>query len=204
VAALSRSPASLAVAVLLSLCVLAYDAGLKRTGLGPQVMGTCRGLNLLLGASQAPALGGPWVWLVAGSLALYVTGVTWISRSETTTGRTTGIAAGLTLEGLGILGLLAAALQPRLFPAPRTDAPIVALEGLLVLLLVGLVVSLAAAGALRDPVPARVQNAVKTGVLALVWLDVGVVIAVRGVTAALPVALLWLPAFLLGRWIYST
>ncbi len=31
-------------------CILAYDAGMKRTLLGPQVMGACRGLNLLLGA----------------------------------------------------------------------------------------------------------------------------------------------------------
>ena len=203
-AALSRSPASLGIAALLSACVLAYDGGLKRSALGPQVMGTCRGLNLLLGASQAPGLGGPPLWLVAGSLAVYVAGVTWISRSETTSGRTTGIAAGMTLEALGILGLLTAALQPRRFPTPRTDAPIVALEGLLVLLVVGLVVSLATAAAIREPIPPRIQNAVKTGVLALVWLDVGVVIAVRGMTAGLPVALLWLPAFLLGRWLYST
>jgi 4-hydroxybenzoate polyprenyltransferase len=203
-AALSRSPASLGIAALLSACVVAYDAGLKRTALGPQVMGACRGLNLLLGASQAPALGGPWVWLVAAALMIYVAGITWISRSETTSGRTAGIAAGMTLESLGIVGLLAAALQPRQFPMARSDAPIVVPEGLLVLLLVGLVVSLASASAIREPIPPRVQNAVKTGVLALVWLDVGVVIAVRGVSAGVPVALLWLPAFLLGRWLYST
>ena len=72
------------------------------------------------------------------------------------------------------------------------------------LLLVALVVSRAAFRAIREPIPARVQHAVKTGVFALVWLNVGVVMAVRGVTAALAVALLWIPAFLLGRWLYST
>src|SRR5207237_10162148 len=100
--------------------------------------------------------------------------------------------------------LLAAALRPQRFPAPRLDAPIVAIEGLLVLLLVALVVTLADARALREPVPARIQRAVKTGVLSLVWLNVGVVMAVRGVVPALAVALLWVPAFLLGRWLYST
>src|SRR5262249_36428020 len=203
-AASSGVPTSLWVATLLSACVLTYDASLKRTWLGPQVMGACRGLNLLLGMSQSPALGGPAAWLAAGSFALFVTGVTWISRSETASGRTPGIAAGLALEELGILGLLAAALQPRAFPAPRTDAPIVAPEGLLVLLLTGLAVSLATARAIRDPIPLRVQKAVKTGIFALVWLDVGLVVSVRGLSAALPVALLWVPAFLLGRWLYST
>jgi 4-hydroxybenzoate polyprenyltransferase len=203
-AATSGSRPSLAVAALLSACVLLYDAGLKRTALGPQVMGACRGLNLLLGMSQAPALGGPAAWLAAGGLAVFVTGVTWISRSETAAGRTTGIVAGLALEELGTLGLLAAALQPRAFPMPRTDAPIVSPEGLLVLLVAALVVSLAAALAIREPIPARVQHAVKTGVLALVWLDVGLVVSIRGVAPALPVALLWFPAFVAGRWLYST
>jgi 4-hydroxybenzoate polyprenyltransferase len=154
--------------------------------------------------SQAPSLGGPVAWLAALSLGLFVAGVTWISRSETESGQTIGIAAGLALEELGILGLLAAALQPRAFPSPRNEAPIVALEGLLVLLLAALAVSLAAARAIREPIPARVQKAVKTGVLTLVWLDVGLVMSVRGAAAALPVALLWFPAFFLGRWLYST
>ena len=188
-AALSGSSSSVAVATLLAACVLAYDAGLKRTVLGPEVMGACRGLNLLLGMSQAPGLGGPSAWLVAGSLALFVAGVTWISRSETASGRTAGIAAGLTLENLGNprpAGRRAPAAAVPLAPVRRADprprrparpppggpgrqpAPPPA--------------------ALREPIPPRVQNAVKTGVLSLVWLNVGVVIAVRGVTAGLPVA----------------
>jgi 4-hydroxybenzoate polyprenyltransferase len=203
-AALSGSWTSTGVAAMLAACVLAYDAGLKRTVLGPEAMGACRGLNVLLGMSQAPELGGPAAWLVAASLAVFVTGVTWISRSETLAGHSAGVASGMGLQNLAILGLLVASLQPRRFPSPRADAPIVAPEGLLVLLMVALVVTLAAARALRTPVPALVQRAVKTGVLSLVWLNVGVVLAVRGVLPALAVAVLWVPAFLLGRWLYST
>jgi 4-hydroxybenzoate polyprenyltransferase len=203
-AAISGSTASLGIAALLSACVLAYDAGLKRTWLGPELMGACRGLNVLLGMSQAPVLGGPVAWQVAVAMSVFVAGVTWISRSETESGRTAGVAAGLALEALAILVLLAAALQPRRFPAPRFDAPIVAPEGLLVLLTVALVVFLADARALRQPVPALIQRAVKTGVLSLVWLNVGVVLAVRGLGPSLAVAALWVPAFLLGRWLYST
>jgi 4-hydroxybenzoate polyprenyltransferase len=203
-AGLSGSAASLVVASLLAASVLAYDAGMKRTVLGPEVMGACRGLNVLLGMSQASGLGGPSAWLVAAAMAVFVTGVTWISRSETVAGRSVGVPAGLVLQILAILGLLVASLQPRRFPTPRTDAPIVAPEGLLVLLIVALVVTLAAARAIRQPIPALVQRAVKTGVFSLVWLNVGVVLAVRGVLPALAVAILWIPAFLLGRWLYST
>lgn len=208
-AALSGSSTSLVVALALAGCVLGYDMGLKRTPLGPEVMGACRGLNLLLGMSQGVELGGPVGWLVAGSLALFVTGVTWISRSETESGRTGGLYLGMTLENLAFLGLLAAAFQPGRFPTaevgagatPRSGLP---LEGLLVLLLVAWVVNSAGARAIRNPIPSTLQRAVKTGVLSLVWLNVGVVAAVRGPTLALYVALLWLPAFLLGRWLYST
>jgi 4-hydroxybenzoate polyprenyltransferase len=205
-AALSGSPRSLGITALLSACVLSYDAGLKRTWLGPETMGTCRGLNVLLGMSQASALGGPAAWLVALGMAVFVTGVTWISRSETNAaaGPTAGMTMGIGLENIALLGFLAAALQPRRFPLPRSDLAIVAPEGLLVLLVVGLVVNLASAAALREPSPARVQHAVKTGVFSLVWLNVGVVLAVRGLPTALAVAVLWIPAFLLGRWLYAT
>ncbi len=90
-AALSGSLGSVGVASVLAACVLAYDGGLKRTLLGPEVMGACRGLNVLLGMSQAENLGGPAGWLVAGSLAVFVSGVTLISRSETETGRSPGL-----------------------------------------------------------------------------------------------------------------
>ena len=84
--------ASFLVALILAACVLGYDAGLKRTVVGPEVMGACRALNLLLGLSQAvpDSAGrrpGSWRFLAFG---LFVVGVTWISRSEVETGRTRG------------------------------------------------------------------------------------------------------------------
>lgn len=203
-AGLSGSFMSLGMAALLVSGVVAYDAGLKHTALGPELMGACRGLNVLLGMSQALALGGPAGWLVAGSLAVFVVGVTWISRSETSGRGVAGMAAGMILQNVGVLGLLAAALRARSFPSPSPDRPIVPLEGILILLIVSLFVNLADGRAIREPRPERVQKAVKTGVLSLVWLNVGVVAAVRGFEPALGIAILWLPAFVLGRWIYST
>jgi len=203
-AGLSGAWISFLVAACLAGCVLAYDAGLKRTVLGPEAMGACRGLNLLLGMSQVDQLGGPSGWLVAGSLALFVVGVTWISRSETESGQIRGVVAGMTLQNLAFLGLLTAAFRATSFPDASSTQAVLPLEGLLVLLLVAWVVNLAGARALRNPVPGTLQRAVKTGVLSLVWLNVGVVAAVRGPFYALAVAVLWVPAFVLGRWVYST
>jgi 4-hydroxybenzoate polyprenyltransferase len=203
-AGISGSWASVAVAALLVACVVAYDAALRRTAIGPVVMGACRGLNVLLGMSQAPRLGGPEAWLVAGSMALFVAGLTWISRSETVAGQTGGVAWGLAVQDLAILGLLAAAMAAGSFQAPSPGRPVVPVEGLAVLVVVALVVNLAAGRALRDPTPATVQRAVKTGVFSLVWLNVGIVAAVRGPGLALAVAALWVPAFVLGKWLYST
>jgi len=73
-----------------------------------------------------------------------------------------------------------------------------------VLILVALVVNLAATRAIYQPVPALIQKTVKTGILALVWIDVGLVAAVRGPQVALAVAAFWVPAYVLGRWLYST
>ena len=47
------------LAAVLALAILGYDAGLKHTRLGPEVMGACRGLNLLLGMTHAAALEWP-------------------------------------------------------------------------------------------------------------------------------------------------
>jgi 4-hydroxybenzoate polyprenyltransferase len=202
-AALSGSVMSLIVAAGLVACVLAYDGGWKRTWIGPELMGVCRGLNVLLGMSHDARLGGSWGWAVAGAMGLFVAGVTWISRSETQHGVQQGVLAGLLIENLAVLGLLGAAIAGR-FPALTTPRPIIPIEGLLVLVITLLIVDLAASRAVREPTPPRVQSAVKTGVFALVWLNVGLVAAVRGIEPALAVAALWVPAFVLGRWLYAT
>ncbi len=204
VAWVSGSPASLAVGGVLALVILGYDAGLKSTVLGPAVMGACRGLNLLLGLTHAQAFGGPVAWLAAIMYGLFVCGITWISRSETESGKTGNLLLGLTLQDLAMVGLLAAALQPGRYSEPMTDRPLIPLEGLLVLMLVALAVNLAATRALYQPVPALIQKAVKVGIFALIWIDVGLVASVRGPQAAVAIAILWIPAYLLGRWLYST
>jgi UbiA prenyltransferase family len=203
-AAFSGSSTSLFVSATLVGCVLFYDLAAKRTFLGPEVMGACRGLNVLLGMSQAPAIGGPSGWLVAGSMAAFVVGITWISRSEARGGGFASVGAGMLLQNVACLGLVAAALSPRSFPLPDLERPIIPIEGLVVLSIVLLVVNMGDGRALLEGTPLHLQRAVKTGVLALVWLNVGVVAAVRGPALALVVAALWIPAYVSSRWLYTT
>jgi 4-hydroxybenzoate polyprenyltransferase len=205
--ALAAASGSLAcgfVATVLALVILAYDAGLKHTWLGPLFMGCCRGLNLFLGMSHGPGLASPIGWYAALGYGLYVAGITVVSRSETEGGRHSGLMIGLAIQFSAILGLTGVALSPGRFPHPDIERPVIPLEGLLVFALVTLAVSAAASRAIRQPTPEHIQKWVKTGILSLVWLHVALIAAVRGPEAALPVALLWFPAFILARWLYAT
>ncbi|WZO99825.1 UbiA family prenyltransferase [Isosphaeraceae bacterium EP7] len=199
-------PGPAAVALALVGCILAYNVGLKRTPLGPWAMGSCRGLDVLLGLVGASGLafGGNGGLLVVVALVAYIAGVTYISRSEVVEGPAQGTSLGLGLQVAAIAGLLVAAFRPSLFSNPSLNRPLIPVEGLLILVLVAWSIVWAGAGALREQTGLSRRKAVKTGVLALVWLHVGVVAAVRGVPEALLVAAWWPPAFLLGRWIYST
>ena len=70
------------VATALAGAVLAYDRILKRTVLAPVVMGSCRTLNILLGASAVAGAWHPIHYVVAAGVGIYITGVTWFARTE--------------------------------------------------------------------------------------------------------------------------
>lgn len=185
-------------------CVLAYDVGLKHSWLGPEVMGACRGLNLLLGMSQAAALGGPLAWLVAGSYAVFVTGITWISRSEVHWGLGKNIALGISCQNMAFIGLILTCAHARAFTNPEPHPLTREILGCVALSALGCAVLFRSYHALARPEPERVQRAVKFGIMALVWIHAGMLLGVRGFLPALVVALFWVPAAYAGRWIYST
>jgi 4-hydroxybenzoate polyprenyltransferase len=202
--------AGLAVAVLLIACVVLYDAGMRRTGLGPFLMGLCRGLNLLLGMAAAAWPLPEVCWLAVAGYGLFVVGLTWVSRSETETAGPLGIVSGLVVQNLSLLLLATVCLFAARFPGAGDESngpPLAGLApfaGLGILGVIALLINRAAGQAVADPKPAVVQAAVKTSVLSLVWLNVALVLAVRGPEAALAVASLWIPAYLLARWLYTT
>lgn len=102
------------VAIVLAIAVWAYNAGVKRhTWAGPILMGTCRGLSLLLGAvAVAPAaLGTPTPWIAAGVSTGFIACVTGIARNETREVATPAWALWLPAT-LVLLGLMCLVLLP--------------------------------------------------------------------------------------------
>jgi 4-hydroxybenzoate polyprenyltransferase len=167
-------------------------------------MGACRGINVLMGMGHAPELGGTIAWCAAAAYGLYVAGITVISRFETHEGNRRGLVAGLTILNVALVGLAAVALAHRRFPDAPPDRPLIPLEGILAIAIIALVVNQAATAAIKQPTARSIQKTVKTGILSLVWLNVGLVAAVRGIEPAGVVAAFWVPAYLLGRWLYAT
>ena len=101
-AVVSGFPGPAAVGAGLTLAVWLYDRHARRTPLGPVVMGSCRGLNWLLGMTAA---GGPTVpteWLIPIGMAVYVAGITLYARDEAGRSRRAGLAAGMVLMAVGL------------------------------------------------------------------------------------------------------
>lgn len=186
------------VASILAGTIVLYDAWLKRTPLGPLAMGTCRGLNVLLGMSVAAV---PWAtehWLIAGGIGTYITGVTWFARTEAHRSRQVSLALALVvlLAGVGLLAW---------FPSFRTAAdPVLLRQWHWLIGILGLLIAWPCLRAVLDPGPIRVQMAVRQCILSLVILDASVCYVARGMFWATMIVLLLLPALLFGRWLDST
>ncbi len=193
------------VGTLLAAAVVLYDGVLKSTPLAPWVMGSCRGLNVLLGMSVPVSLA--WEMphrIVAAGIAVYVTGVTSFARGEAGRSRRGPLLLGIAIM---LLGLALVASFPVWFSGgPGLSSPLVLTEQTFPWLIVGLGALLAWrwAWAVVEPLPPQVQAAVRVGIWTLILLDAAVVWAAQGPAWAAPVALLVVPTALLGRWLYAT
>jgi len=188
------------VAALLAGCILAYDALLKRTPVGPLAMGGCRMLNVLLGMSVAAAAWQTEHWLVAGGVGTYIVGVTWFARTEArrSAPMQLGLATAVMMLGIAMLAWFPEFLE---WPVVLRLKP----EGWQMLMLIlGLLIGWRCLRAVVDPIPARVQMAVAHAVLSLIVLDAVICFAVRDDVSALAILLLLVPAMFLGRWIQTT
>ena len=201
-ASLTSDPRSMVVATLLIAAVVAYDMVLRLTKLGPQAMGLCRALNLVLGMTCGPAFSTvPYIEFYVAAYWAFVTGVTWISRNEASGGGKSLLWVGTALQGSAFAGFG--------FPVTRTPAVLESpnvwrTAGIAVLAILAFRIFQKNWSAIRAPGPQTIQTAVKTAILSLVWLHFGLLLGIRGWLAGLIVGLFWVPAVSLGRWIYST
>jgi len=199
------------VALLLTAAILGYDVIAKNHAWGPLVMGLCRFLNLLLGASLGLVLSPAWwdadrrgwdpsllPWLVAAGNGLYIVGVTLFSRNEAGQSSRSRLIQALCVADLGLLLLGATHLfwprDPGVTGFGGTwGAPV--LWGAIVAL-----INRVAWVAVRHPAPQPVQMTVRTMLTSLILLDALVVLqATPGPWWALGVLLLRYPAQWIGR-----
>ncbi|MEM9660271.1 MAG: hypothetical protein AAF961_18055, partial [Planctomycetota bacterium] len=106
----------------LAIAIWLYDAGLKRSWAGAALMGWCRFLNVLLGASVAADLAEqPAPWVFSAAVGLYTFALTLIAQSEVAEDAATRRKDHAAQFGLAATGLLAASL-PYLLAAPKVGA----------------------------------------------------------------------------------
>jgi 4-hydroxybenzoate polyprenyltransferase len=162
-------------------------------------------LNLLLGMSAAGFA--PDQFVVAGGMGLYIMGVTIYARDEA------GESNPLTL-GLGTMVMIAGIVVVGLFPL--VSGAELKIDKLYWWLLLGMLVLTNARRCLAtliDPSPQAVQAAVQNALMSIILYDAAIAlarsenVAVGGILLplyALAILALLLPAWLLGRVVYST
>jgi 4-hydroxybenzoate polyprenyltransferase len=185
------------IAVCLAGAILLYDGWLKRTWLGPLVMGSCRFFNVLLGLSLAGASAWALGFHLAGVVGLYIVGVTWFARTEARESSQAALAGAATVM---LAALLLAVPLPLHDPPDRAS---VLFPYLLVAL--GFVVGLPVSRAIGSPTSQRVQAGVRRALLGLILLD-AVLATARAGALGLVLLVLLLPALYLNRrrWLYAT
>lgn len=212
VAAAMVTRISLQVAGILVLAILSYDGLLKQTPLAPLAMGSCRFLNVLLGASDQLFWVPPGLLVrpqlaAAIGLGIYIVGVTVFARTEAKTSSRWQLGFAQLLFNLGIvvLGVLMISWPVWSWP-PRGNGPV----ALAMLAVIGFTLNRRALSALVDPSPQNVQVTVKLLLLSYVMLDATIVFwkmtdsGPFGTGHALVAAALILPAMLLARFIPMT
>lgn len=190
-------PRTAIVALLLAVAIVLYDAWLKRTPLGPVAMGSCRMLNVLLGMSVMTAPLAAEHWLVAGSIGVYIVGVTWFARTEAKQSQRTPLVLATLVMALGIAMLAwLPAWSNRMIPEPGRWHLLVGALGALIVW--------RCFRAAVDATPTTVQMAVAHCLLSLVMLDAVACYSVRGIPWACAIMVLLVPTVVFQRKIAMT
>ena len=188
---------SLLIAGLIVTAVLLYDGCLKSTIAAPLGMGTCRFLNLMLGASAATTMTSVWQttpMTVAAGLGIYIIGVTVFARNEAGESSSRGL-----LTGVGIM-LCGIGLDAWLVTGSGAERAISGSQ--MALLILGLNILMRAAIVVGNPQPVRIQRTVGLMLLCIIFLDALMVFGITGeVKHAVLVIMLIAPASLVRRFI---
>jgi len=204
---------SLIIAGMLTVAILLYDGVLKKSIAGPVAMGSCRFLNVLLGASSGPdqimfVFQNPQLW-VGLSMGIYIIGVTFFARNEANKNArgplifaTVVINIGLVMLALWLTGVTT---QLGIFNVPGglvKSTPVLFLWGIIML-----TINRKLFGAISEPTPGNIQPAIGTMLLAVIMLDAMLIyfkLGEPGIPIAMGTVALLIPAVVMRRWIPMT
>ena len=163
-------------------------------------------LNVLLGMSIVVGAFRSEYFLAAGSIGIYVTGLTLMAKGEARSGDRRRLAAATVIMMAGVGLLIALPLWAGdLFDTGTwgKDLYVILLwqptRWYLPMGLLGAMIGWRCVRAVLEPAAGRVQMAVTQGIMSIVFLDAAACFAARGTYWAVVVASLWLPTVLLGR-----
>jgi 4-hydroxybenzoate polyprenyltransferase len=205
------------VSVLLAICIVLYDGPLKKTILAPGLMGTCRSLNILLGAStfiplatsldassNPHVLGLPQaVWWIALAVGVMISGVTLLGRREAVDSQPRfPLAMGAAMVITGLIGLALVVYCPTTFEISGKTKQLFPLFVCLISLTIARRVIEAAVVAS----PKKIQSAIISVLKSVIIFDALIcyLVAPFNLMYALVVVALLIPSILLSKAISST
>ncbi len=186
--------------------VVLYDWILKQTPIAPLAMGACRMFNVLLGMSLAQSDAAICMGfaqhhlIIAGSIGLFVAGLTWFARTEARVSNRAMLLFGVLIMISGLVGL---AIFPEYTPDP-SRLRLAPAAAVLLITSLGALTLYRCLLAVADPVPAKVQAGVIGCLKSLIFLDASVVLIVSGRVLAIGTLSLLIPMLIIGKKIRST
>ncbi len=189
-------------AALLAAAIVAYDSSLKATLLGPLLMGTCRGLNLLVGVALGVCINWQvdldWSSVVLATFGhvCYVTGITLAARREGLSQQSSHrLALSWAVSALGVTAIALCSWWSQNRPlqlAPSTWFPMF-VAMLAIPWLRRAIVSI------QSPGVATLVPAIKQAILSIIFLDAAIALQFGGYWPGIIVCSLALPTFALSR-----
>lgn len=205
IAADSVVPGILGIA--LAVAVVLYDGPLKRTIVAPLMMGGCRCLSFLLGASAATLdntsahFFGAHVLIIALGMGVYIVGVTIMARHETTGGQQTLLRVGAAVL---VLGLVLVASGPMFAPPGSEFYLTPTWKYSLLIALLSITGLRRDWQAINHPQPKEIQVAIKSALLTLIPLAAAIATLGAGTIAGVMILALLVPAMGIGRYLRVT
>jgi 4-hydroxybenzoate polyprenyltransferase len=184
------------IGLALVLAILAYNSPLKRSWLGPLLMGSCRLLNVLLGVfAVSPAELMSVTHYEAGTtfailIGVYIAGVTLYARDES--------------QSCGRRQLIAGCVVSTLAIAAFAFVSIINSFNALIWAIVGLFATRGMVAAILQPTPRNIGRGVGIAIQGLVVIDATLATLYAGPVAGLAILALLPVTMLLARWIPQT